>query len=144
MTDNDSSDDSSNGWFTARKAFLSMFTLTLVSMLAVEPVMAQSSSPTLVCQSASQTANPTALGNLVQRFFQLTTLVGLLGMFAIWQGGSLAEILTLSQRQKRNIKEYKSSSLKAAIVLVLIGPLFTVGASTLVGSRMACLDLTSL
>ena len=142
MTDNDSSDDSSNGWFTARKAFLTMFTLTIVSMVAVEPVMAQSS--TLVCQSASASATPTALGNLIQRFFQLTTLVGLLGMFAIWQGGSLAEILTLSQRQKRNIKEYKSSSLKAAITLVLIGPLFTVGASSLVGSRMACLDLTSL
>ncbi|MFC4407706.1 hypothetical protein [Haloarchaeobius iranensis] len=145
MTDTNDSDDSSNGWFTARRAFLALFTLSVLSMVAVQPVMAQSDS--VVCEAPSSsggTWTTTGLGDLVERFFQITTLVGLIGMFAIWQGGSLAEILTLSQRQKRNIKEYKSSSLKAAITLVLIGPIFTVVGSSFIGSKMSCLDLTSL
>jgi hypothetical protein len=138
MTDNDdSNDDSSTGWFTARKAFLTMFSLTVLSMVAVQPVMGQA---TIVCNGGSATQ----LGELLQRFFQLTTLVGILGVFAIWQGGSLAEIITLSQKQKRNIKQHKSSSLKAAVVLVLIGPLFSVASSGLVGGSMDCLDLTQL
>ncbi|WP_440989575.1 hypothetical protein [Haloarchaeobius baliensis] len=137
MTDNTDSDDSSNGWFTARKAFLAMFTLAVLSMVAVQPVMAQPNS--IVCQDASTTNN---LGDLVETFFQITTVAGLVGVFAVWQGGSVAEVLTLSQRQKRNIKEYKSSTMKAAVVMVLIGPMFTVFSSQIMSSQLGCLSLT--
>ena len=94
-----------------------MLTVTLLSVLAVDPVLAQQNP---VCADETET-----LVNMIEGFVQITTALGVMGLLVVWQGDSLMEMFTMSHKQQANFKEHKFKALKSAAVLVLLGPIFT-------------------
>lgn len=77
-----------------------------------------------VCQSSELT-------DLINNFFQLSVSLGLLGLIVVWQADSLAEMFTLSPEHRERLKRHKRAALKSALILLLIGPLYS-----LLGSSM--------
>lgn len=90
--------------------------LTALVLVAADPTAAQN-----ICENASGSTN--RIGNIVNGFFQLTTALGLVGVVLLWQGDALANLFTLSPKQKRGLKRRKSSAMKGALVLLLLGPM---------------------
>lgn len=107
-------------------------TVILVSLFVVHPAAAQSNA---VCSADN-------LPNMIEGFFQLTTAVGIVGLAIVWQADSLIEIFTLNPEQKKALKRHKRSAMKSAIILVVLGPLYTVAGSTMGLPLAQCLDLT--
>jgi hypothetical protein len=106
-------------------------TLVLVSILAVEPAAAQSSA---VCSADN-------LPSMIEGFFQLTTALGIVGLAVVWQADSLIEMFTLSPERKKGLKRHKRSAMKSAVVLVVLGPLYTVAGSMMNLPLATCVDL---
>lgn len=105
--------------------------LVLVSLLAVEPALAQDNA---VCSAEG-------LSDMIEGFFQLTTAIGLIGLVVVWQANSLAEMFTLSPDQREGLKRHKRRALKSAVVLVVLGPLYTVAGSMMNLPLADCVDL---
>jgi ABC-type enterochelin transport system permease subunit len=81
---------------------------------------------------------------LISGFFQLTTGIGLIGAVVVWQANALADLFTLDRDQRESLKRYKRRALKSAVVLVVLGPLYSV-AGAMMGLPLAtCVDLTPL
>jgi len=109
----------------------------IFSLLAAQPAAAQDSNP--VCQDDSNT-----LTNMIEGFIQLTTALGLVGLLVVWQADELAEMFTLSQEQKGRLKRHKISAMKSAVVLVLLGPLFTIAGGVMELPIAQCVDFVPL
>jgi hypothetical protein len=78
---------------------------------------------------------------MIEGFFQLTTGLGIVGLAVVWQADSLIEMFTLNPEQKKGLKRHKRSAMKSAVVLVVLGPLYTV-AGLMMGLPLAqCVDL---
>ncbi len=108
-----------------------VFSIILLSLFVVQPVAAQSNA---VCSADK-------LPSMIEGFFQLTTALGIVGLAIVWQADSLIEMFTLNPDQKKGIKRHKRSSMKSAVILVVLGPLYTV-AGSMMGLPLAdCVDL---
>ena len=104
---------------------------TLGVFLIVHPVAAQS---TAVC-------NADKLPGMIEGFFQLSIGLGLIGLAVVWQADSLIEMFTLNPEQKKSLKRHKRSALKSGIILVALGPLYTVAGTTMGLPLADCVDL---
>lgn len=113
---------------TYRQAVLTIVGLSLV---AVEPALAQTNA---VCEAEG-------LPDLISGFFQLTTGLGLIGFVTVWQADSLVEMFTLSPDHRERLKRHKRVALKSTLVLLVLGPLYTV-AGSMMGIPLAdCVNL---
>jgi len=106
-------------------------TIVLVTLIAVQPAAAQSSA---VCSADN-------LPSMIEGFFQLTTALGLVGLAVVWQADSLIEMFTLSPERKKGLKRHKRSAMKSAVILVVLGPLYTVAGSMMNLPLATCVDL---
>lgn len=106
--------------------------LLVLTLVAVDPALAQNP----VCEEQSDT-----LVNMIEGFVQLTTGLGVMGLLVVWQADSLMEMFTLGQERQRALKRHKRSALKSAIVLVILGPLFTVMGSSMDLPVADCVDV---
>ena len=106
-------------------------TVVLLSLFAVQPVAAQSNA---VCSADN-------LPSMIEGFFQLTTALGIVGLAIVWQADSLIEMFTLNPEQKKGLKRHKRSAMKSAVVLVVLGPLYTVAGSMMGLPLAQCVDL---
>ena len=106
-------------------------TVVLLSLFAVQPVAAQSNA---VCSADN-------LPGMIEGFFQLTTALGIVGLAIVWQADSLIEMFTLNPEQKKGLKRHKRSAMKSAVVLVALGPLYTVAGSMMNLPLAQCVDL---
>lgn len=104
----------------------------VLTLVAVDPALAQNP----VCEEQSDT-----LVNMIEGFVQLTTGLGVMGLLVVWQADSLMEMFTLGQERQRELKRHKRSALKSAIVLVILGPLFTVMGSSMDLPVADCVDV---
>jgi hypothetical protein len=78
---------------------------------------------------------------MIEGFFQLTTGLGIIGLAIIWQADSLRGLFTMNADQKRSLKRHKTSSLKSAVVLVVLGPMYTVAGSMMGLPLAECINL---
>lgn len=108
--------------------------LAILTLVATEPALAQTTNP--VCQESSGT-----LATMIEGFLQITVALGVMGLLVVWQAESLMEMFTLSRDQKARLKEHKRGAVRSAVVLVLLGPLFTVAGSTMGLPIAQCVDL---
>jgi len=106
-------------------------TVVLLSLFAVQPVAAQSNA---VCSADN-------LPSMIEGFFQLSTALGIVGLAIVWQADSLIEMFTLSPEQKKGLKRHKRSAMKSAVVLVVLGPMYTVAGSMMGFPLAQCVDL---
>jgi hypothetical protein len=106
-------------------------TFVLLSLFAVQPVAAQSNA---VCSADN-------LPSMIEGFFQLTTALGIVGLAIVWQADSLIEMFTLNPDQKKGLKRHKRSAMKSTVVLVVLGPLYTVAGSMMNLPLATCVDL---
>lgn len=124
-----------HSWFSTFGRGLLVATL-LLTLVAAQPALAQSETTNPVCQDDSET-----LSSMIEGFVQLTTGLGVMGLFVVWQSDSLMEIFTLNREQKAAIKQHKRAALKSTATLVLLGPLFTVAGSSMDLPIAQCVDL---
>ena len=111
-----------------RRVVVSCLVLTVV---AVDPVAAQDSA---VCEAER-------LPEMISGFFQLTTAVGLMGLVVVWQADSLIELFAMRREQREGLKRHKRTALRSAVVLLVLGPLYTVAGSVMNLPLAACVDL---
>jgi hypothetical protein len=114
------------GQFAIAAVFLASF--------AVEPVLAQQTSQNAVCSADK-------LPEMIEGFFQLTTGLGIVGLAVVWQTDSLIDLFTLNPEQKKALKRHKRSAMKSAVILVVLGPLYTVAGSMMGLPLAQCVDL---
>ena len=112
-----------------RRVVLSSLVLTVI---AVDPVAAQESA---VCEADR-------LPEMISGFFQLTTAIGLMGLVVVWQADSLVELFTLRPEQREGLKRHKRTALRSTVILVVLGPLYTVAGSVMNLPLAECVDLT--
>ncbi|WP_136591388.1 hypothetical protein [Salinigranum halophilum] len=108
-----------------------VLTVALLTLFAVQPAAAQTSA---VCSADN-------LPSMIEGFFQLTTGLGIVGLAVVWQADSLIEMFTLNPEQKKGLKRHKRSAMKSAVVLVVLGPLYTVAGSMMGLPLAQCVDL---
>jgi len=102
-----------------------------LSLFAVEPAAAQTNA---VCSADN-------LPSMIEGFFQLTTALGIVGLAVVWQADSLIEMFTITPEQKKGLKRHKRSAMKSAVVLVALGPLYTVAGSMMGLPLAQCVNL---
>lgn len=105
--------------------------LVFLALIAIEPVQAQESA---VCDADR-------LPEMIAGFFQLTTALGIMGLVVVWQADSLAEMFTLNPEQREALKRHKRTALKSAVILLVLGPLYTVAGSMMNLPLAECVDL---
>ena len=108
-----------------------VFIVAALSLFAVEPAAAQTNA---VCSADN-------LPSMIEGFFQLTTALGIVGLAVVWQADSLIEMFTITPEQKKGLKRHKRSAMKSAVVLVALGPLYTVAGSMMNLPLAQCVDL---
>lgn len=111
-----------------RRVVLSGFILAVV---AVDPVAAQDSA---VCEAER-------LPEMISGFFQLTTAIGLMGLVVVWQADSLIELFTMRREQREGLKRHKRTALRSTVILLVLGPLYTVAGSVMNLPLAECVDL---
>ncbi len=105
--------------------------LVLLSLVAIEPAAAEDG---IVCEAEQ-------LPSMISGFFQITTALGITGLVVVWQADSLAEMFTVNPEQKKGLKQHKRTALKSAVILLVLGPLYTVAGSTMGLPLAECVDL---
>lgn len=105
--------------------------LLLFSIFAIKPVLAQDD---VVCDAEQ-------LPEMISGFFQITTAIGIVGLVIVWQTDSLAEMFTMNPDQKKGLKQHKRTALKSTVVLLVLGPLYTVAGSAMGLPLADCVDL---
>ena len=108
--------------------------ITGLSLIAVEPTLAQQTSQNAVCSADN-------LPGMIEGFFQLTIGLGIVGLAVVWQADSLMEMFTIRPDQKKGIKRHKRSAIKSAVILLILGPLYTVAGSMMGLPLAQCIDL---
>jgi len=78
---------------------------------------------------------------MIEGFFQLTTALGIAGLVVVWQADSLIEMFMIGTQEKKEIKRHKRSAMKSAVILVVLGPLYTVAGSMMSLPLAQCVDL---
>ncbi|WP_276302744.1 hypothetical protein [Halorussus lipolyticus] len=116
------------------------FTIAVLSLIVVEPALAQQTTQDAVT-SQSAVCSADNLPGMIEGFFQLTTGLGIVGLAVVWQADSLIEMFTLNPEQKKALKRHKRSAMKSTIVLVVLGPLYTVAGSMMGLPLAQCVDL---
>ena len=111
-----------------RRVVVSCLVLTVI---AVDPVAAQDSA---VCEAER-------LPEMISGFFQLTTAVGLMGLVVVWQADSLIELFAMRREQREGLKRHKRTALRSTVVLLVLGPLYTVAGSVMNLPLAECVDL---
>jgi len=81
---------------------------------------------------------------MISGFFQITTAIGIVGLVTVWQADALMEMFTASQEQLREFKRHKRAALKSAVILLVLGPLYTVAGSVMGLPLATCVDLVPL
>lgn len=104
----------------------------LLSLFAAQPVVAAQTNA--VCSADN-------LPGMIEGFFQLTTGLGIVGLAVVWQADSLIEMFTLNPEQKKSLKRHKRSAMKSTVVLVVLGPLYTVAGSMMNLPLADCVNL---
>lgn len=107
-----------------------VLSLGLLLIVAVDPALAQDS---VVCEAEG-------LPEMISGFFQITTALGILGLVVVWQADSLAEMFTMNVEQKKSLKQHKRTAMKSAIILVILGPLYTVAGAAMGLPLAECVD----
>lgn len=115
----------------ARRHLGTVAAVVFGSLLLVQPAAAQSSA---VCSADK-------LPSMIEGFFQLTTALGIVGLAVVWQADSLMEMFTLSPDRKKGLKRHKRTAMKSAVILVVLGPLYTVAGSMMNLPLATCVDL---
>lgn len=115
-----------------------LFRIGLLSVLvflvvALEPAAAQANP---VCAEESGT-----LVDMIEGFIRMTTALGIMGGLVVWQAEELANIFTIDQQKVMALKQHKRGTMKSVVILVLLGPLFTVGGSAMNLPIAQCVDL---
>lgn len=106
-------------------------TAVLLLTIAVDPALAQGGA---VCDAEK-------LPSMIEGFFQLTTGLGIIGLAVVWQADTLIDMFTLSPEQKKGLKRHRRSAMKSTVILVTLGPLYTV-AGSMMGLPLAdCVNL---
>jgi hypothetical protein len=82
-----------------------------------------------------------SLATFVESAVQLTTGLGIMLLLVVWQGSSLLSMVTVGREQKAQLKEYKRGAFQSAGVLLVSGPLFTLGGSMMGLPIAQCVDL---
>ena len=121
-------DESSN--VRRRIARSGLGSLVLLSVLAVEPALAQES---VICEAEG-------LPEMISGFFQITTALGLMGVVVALQADSLIEMFTTTIEQKKDLKAHKRTALRSTVMLLVLGPLYTVVGSTMGLPLAGCVD----
>ncbi|MFA9427275.1 hypothetical protein [Natronorubrum sp. A-ect3] len=103
----------------------------MLSIVAVDPVLAQDS---VVCDAEG-------LPDMISGFFQITTALGIMGLVVVWQADSLVEMFTMNIEQKKSLKQHKRTALKSAVILVILGPLYTVAGAAMGLPLAECVNL---
>ncbi|ELY96225.1 hypothetical protein C483_00325 [Natrialba hulunbeirensis JCM 10989] len=103
----------------------------MISITAIKPVAAQDG---VVCEAEQ-------LPSMISGFFQITTALGIIGLVVVWQADSLAEMFTVNPEQKKGLKQHKRTAMKSAVILLVLGPLYTVAGSTMGLPLAECVDL---
>jgi hypothetical protein len=103
----------------------------ILAVVAVDPVAAQQSA---VCEAER-------LPGMISGFFQLTTAVGLIGLVVVWQADALIELFTMREEGRKALKRHKWTALRSAVILLVLGPLYTVAGSTMNLPLAGCVDL---
>jgi hypothetical protein len=78
---------------------------------------------------------------MIEGFFQITTTLGIMGLVVVWQTDSLVDMFMLDPEQKRGLKIHKRSALKSAVILLVLGPLYTVAGSVMNLPLANCVNL---
>ena len=115
---------------TTRMLRTGVLSLGLLLIVAVDPVLAQDG---VVCEAEG-------LPEMISGFFQITTALGILGLVVVWQADSLAEMFTMNVDQKKSLKQHKRTAMKSAIILVILGPLYTVAGAAMGLPLAECVD----
>ncbi|AXR76139.1 hypothetical protein [Natrarchaeobaculum sulfurireducens] len=137
MTNNPHSNTDSTGAQTTSDRIQGRFVrqlalvVVLFSLIAIKPVVAQDD---VVCEAEQ-------LPGMISGFFQITTALGIVGLVVVWQADSLAEMFTVNPEQKKGLKQHKRTALKSAVILLVLGPLYTVAGSTMGLPLAECVDL---
>jgi len=100
-------------------------------LIAVDPVLAQDG---VVCDAEG-------LPEMISGFFQITTALGIMGLVVVWQADSLVEMFTMNIEQKKSLKQHKRTALKSAVILVILGPLYTVAGAAMGLPLAECVNL---
>ena len=116
---------------TSRRPKQAALIVVTLSLFAVEPAAAQTNA---VCSADN-------LPSMIEGFFQLTTALGIVGLAVVWQADSLIEMFTITPEQKKALKRHKRSAMKSAVVLVALGPLYTVAGSMMGLPLAECVNL---
>lgn len=114
-----------------RWAWRVALSFVLLSLTAVQPALAQDG---VVCDAEG-------LPEMVSGFFRITTTLGILGVVVVWQADSLVEMFAMSPEQKRGFEEHRRAALKSAVVLLILGPVYTVAGSVMGLPLAECIDL---
>lgn len=131
---NTNDDDGSNRSL-ASIAKTALAVILLLNVMAV-PVAAQDAG-TMLCETDSSgdpTNNTNELGSLVNTWLQMMFSIGVVAAIGMYQYETLVGMVTFKQSQKRYMKEKKRDIVKAIVVLIAVGPLFTIFASSTIGS----------
>lgn len=115
---------------TTRMLRTGVLSLGLLLIVAVDPALAQDG---VVCEAEG-------LPEMISGFFQITTALGILGLVVVWQADSLAEMFTMNVDQKKSLKQHKRTAMKSAIILVILGPLYTVAGAAMGLPLAECVD----
>ncbi|MFC4451921.1 hypothetical protein [Halorussus aquaticus] len=134
QSDTDSPQEKSKTTIQSAAGLKIPFTIVVLSLIVVEPALAQETSQGAVCSADK-------LPGMIEGFFQLTTGLGIVGLAVVWQADSLIEMFTLNPEQKKALKRHKRSAMKSTIVLVVLGPLYTVAGSMMGLPLAQCVDL---
>jgi len=119
--------DSRYSWWLWR----GVFSAVVLIAVAANPALAQDG---VVCDAEQ-------LPSMISGFFQITTALGIIGVVVVWQADSLAEMFTMSPEQKKGFKRHKRTALKSVVVLLVLGPLYTVAGSVMGLPLAECVDL---
>ncbi|WEL28126.1 putative membrane protein (plasmid) [Haloferax volcanii] len=114
---------------SARRVIATTAILSIV--LLAQPAAAQQG---VICSADK-------LPGMIEGFFQISTTLGIIGLVIVWQADSLAEVFTMSHDQKKSLKRHKLAALKSALILAVLGPLYTVVGSMLGLPMAQCVNL---
>jgi len=110
--------------------------ILLMTVVATTPAAAQDGTTNPVCADESNT-----LPDMIEGFVQITTGLGIMGLLVVWQADALMEMFTIGREQKAKLKQHKRGAMRSAAVLVLLGPLFTVGGAAMGLPIASCVNL---
>jgi hypothetical protein len=106
----------------------------VLCLLASTPVAAAENASSFLCEAEKLPA-------MIEAVFRLTTVAGVIGLITVWQGSAFLEVFTLSPEQKLALKNHRRKAFKSTLILVSIGPLFSVVGPSIGLPLASCINL---